>query len=102
MFGRPHFGGVAFFCAYAGPKNIGKTKKKKKKLYKSLVRKEKLPHICHMQNETNTHTMNTPYNLQRLDSVMLRSALQSLAPKMDAHSLKMSNAIAAELKRRES
>lgn len=86
MFGRPHFGGVAFFCAYAGPKNIGKTKKKKKKLLKSLVRKEKLPHICVMRNNKTT-TMSykeltriaqTGYNETIRE--MARQALKDLYP----------------------
>lgn len=57
-----------------------------------------------MNNETNTpSTMNNTNNtLRALDSILLRSALSSLAPKMDAHSRKMTEAIAAELKRRES
>lgn len=40
--------------------------------------------------------------LRALDSILLRSALTSLAPKMDAHSREMTEAIVAELKRRES
>lgn len=52
---------------------------------------------------TTTHTMNnTSYNLRSLDSLLLRAALSSLAPKMDAHSRKMAEAVVAELKRRES
>lgn len=45
---------------------------------------------------------NTNYHLRALDSIMLRAALAGFAPKMDAHSRKMTEAITAELKRRES
>lgn len=74
-----------------------------KKVREKFGKKKRMPPSLQcQQTNTNPHTMSTNYNLRALDSIMLRAALSSLAPKMDAHSRKMTDAIVAELKRRES